>query len=62
MKLHDRLLLDNIREEIHFTQESYFFGEQNDYVKMRDHFERLEKLVSLLELSMRGKDVLTMGR
>ena len=62
MKLHDRLLLDNIQEEIHFTQETYFFGEQNDYVKMRDHFARLEKLVSLLDLSMRGKDVLTLKR
>ena len=54
MRLNERIFLDNIKDEIVNMEEEYYFGEDhNDYAKMRDHFIRLEKLVSALDDSMR---------
>lgn len=64
MKLHDRLLLDNIQDEIEGMEEEYYYGGEPQEGEMSNSldFERLKKLVSLLELSMREKDVLNIGR
>lgn len=62
MKLHDRLLLDSINDEIHFMQKTYYAADHSDPAKMSIHFERVEKLVSLLDLSLRDKDTLNIGR
>ena len=64
MKLHDRLLLDNIKDEIEGMEEEYYYGGESHEGEMSNSldFERLKKLVSLLELSMREKDVLNISR
>ena len=64
MKLHDRLLLENIKDEIEAMEEEYYYGGEPHEGEMSNSldFERLKKYVSLLELSMREKDVLNIGR
>ena len=64
MKLHDRLLLDNIQDELEGMEEEYDYGGESQEGEMSNSldFERLKKLVSLLELSMSEKDVLNIGR
>ena len=50
--------------EIEGMEEEYYYGGESHEGEMSNSldFERLKKLVSLLELSMREKDVLNIGR